>query len=138
MLECDSMEALLFLAVWAALLVGSAVIYFVFDRLASTWPDIGALFYVAGLGTWILFIKVLYDFHETHQPKRPKPEGYVGRFRRSDGRVVHVARLKDGKLMVASDTQPPRDLGSVDGRELIRWTKLATTPDGNECLPGSQ
>jgi hypothetical protein len=61
---------------------------------------------------------------------RPKPEGYVGKFRRPDGSVVHVARLGDARLTVVSDTQPPEDLGNVDGRELTRWQKLATEPDG--------
>ena len=63
--------------------------------------------------------------------QRPTPRDYTGKFRRPDGRIVHVARMRDGKLMVASDTQPPVDLGNVDGRELLRWEKLATSPDGD-------
>jgi hypothetical protein len=62
--------------------------------------------------------------------RRAKPEGYVGKFQRPDGTVVHVARLRDARLTVVSDTQPPQDLGNVEGRELTHWQKLATEPDG--------
>ena len=68
---------------------------------------------------WVIFGKF----------KRPKPDGYVGRYRRADGSEVHVARV-NGRLMVASGDQPPRDLGDVSGRDLLRWERLATTPDG--------
>jgi hypothetical protein len=62
-------------------------------------------------------------------PPRAKPEGYIGRFRRPDGTVVHVARLETRNLMVISDDQPPQDLGTVTGPELAHWEKVATTPD---------
>lgn len=60
----------------------------------------------------------------------PKPEGYLGKFRRSDGTTVHVARMASGRLWVASDTQPPEEIGYVNGRELAQWQKLSNAPDG--------
>jgi hypothetical protein len=63
--------------------------------------------------------------------RAPRPDGYVGRFRRPDGVVVHVARVK-GRLMMASvvpEGVMPVDLGDVNGKELLGWERLATTPD---------
>lgn len=64
---------------------------------------------------------------------RASPAGYIGKFRRGDGTIVHVSRLPDRTLMVISEERPgvmPRDLGTVTGRELAAWQKLASTPDG--------
>jgi cobalamin synthase len=80
---------------------------------------------------WLVVVTpVAWFFVLRHRNVRAKPEGYVGKFRRTDGEIVHVARLPGGTLMVASETQPPQDLGSVSGPELARWEKLATEPDG--------
>ena len=101
------------------------------------------------LQVWIYFLvfyiavltpaTILYFF--VIQPlRRPKPEGYVGRFRRPDDEVVHVARVH-GRLMVISEEAPgvmPRALGDVDGRALMRWHRLATSPDGNDRVARPQ
>lgn len=60
-----------------------------------------------------------------------KPDGYVGVFERPDRSVVHVARV-NGRLMIVSREQPgtlPKDLGTVSGRDLSRWRKLASDPN---------
>lgn len=70
--------------------------------------------------------------------RRSKPEGYVGKFRRRDGRIVHVMRDESGRLWAASEEAPgvmPEHLGYVNGREISQWHKLATTPDGQDCIP---
>ena len=82
----------------------------------------------------IIYALVLFfGFLDKYFPiKRKKPDGYVGRFKRPDGSVVHVARV-GGDLVVASEEPPgvfPKDLGNVSGRDLMKWKKLATTPDG--------
>lgn len=99
----------------------------------------GIIALVLELGGFILWClgvaAVIQYFNRRSHPTRSKPEGYVGKFRRPDGEIVHVARLKDGKLTVASEPaepgEPSRFLGTIDGRELMSWHKLATTPDGD-------
>lgn len=66
----------------------------------------------------------------TGKRHRPKPDNYVGKFRQPDGTIIHIARMASGRLWAASDTQPPVEVGYVDGRDVARWEKLATTPDG--------
>lgn len=85
------------------------------------WAVLGAI--------WLLVVTPLaWFFVLRHKNPDEKPAGYVGRFRRADGTTVHVARLPNNTLMVASDTQPPEDLGTVSGRELARWRKVGTEP----------
>jgi hypothetical protein len=62
---------------------------------------------------------------------RSKPDGYVGRFRRPDGVVVHVIRHAGGLMVATEEPQgkKARDLGNVSGRELARWEKLGSAPD---------
>lgn len=94
--------------------------------LPAPLPNLLALAYAFG--------PVVY-FLAFYQGQRTKPAGYVGRFQRPDGEVVHVARLEDGTLMVISEEAAgvtPRDLGTVSGRDLARWHKLASTPDGQD------
>jgi hypothetical protein len=62
----------------------------------------------------------------------PRPEGYIGKFRRLDGSLAHVFRLPSGKLWAASDEKPgvrPVDLGYISGRDLAVWTKLSSEAD---------
>jgi hypothetical protein len=75
---------------------------------------------------------IIYAFF-IHKVKRRTPAGYIGKYRRPDGLVVHVSRFPGGQLYAMTDEAPgvqPRDLGYVDGREITRWTKLSATPDG--------
>ncbi len=73
-----------------------------------------------------------------YKGQRPRPRGYVGRFRKPDGEVVHVCRLPSGDFYVLKDSNKPPwasernpvDLGLVSGREIVTWEKLADTPDG--------
>lgn len=85
----------------------------------------------AGLWACCWVVVKLIEIADRIAPlRRPKPDGYVGLFRRSDGRVVHVARVR-GRLMVVSDEPPavrPSDLGGTTGRELFGWEKLASSP----------
>lgn len=97
--------------------------------LAAAWQS-GVTWAPWALGI-VLALLAIYAWREILTRRaRPKPEGYVGKFRRADGSVVHVARMASGRLWAASDTQPPENLGYVEGRDLMRWQKLATTPDG--------
>jgi hypothetical protein len=89
---------------------------------SSPWITIPTLVVITLLSCWA----VLTD----KNPPRSKPDGYVGKFRRADGTVIHVARMPSGRLWAASDTQPPVEVGYVEGRDVARWQKLAGEPDG--------
>jgi hypothetical protein len=92
------------------------------------------------VGAWVVLGVPVGLYVVVKQHVRPKPEGYVGRYRRPTGDVVHVIRT-NGRLMVASEERPgirPRDLGNVNGRELLRWDLLGRSPDGHEGVPSAQ
>lgn len=100
--------------------------------LSNLSDPVTALLWLYWLGSLAAF--VYFVFIRRHV--RRKPDGYVGRFRQPDGRVVHVARV-EGQLMVISEEPPgvlPKNLGNVSGRELLRWHKLSSTPDGQDCV----
>ena len=86
------------------------------------WLAIAYLLVFTPLSFWYVVFRM--------KIKRPRPDNYVGKFRRPDGTIVHVARMPSGRLWAASDTQPPQEIGYVAGRELVGWRKLSTTPDG--------
>lgn len=105
-------------------LIGMPLLVLAYTR----WPIIGIL-YLAASAIALFWLAIWPAIRP-----RPKPTGYAGKYRRPDGRVVHVGRLPNGTLMVASEEAPgvmPRDLGTVTGRELVTWTKLAGSPDGD-------
>lgn len=90
----------------------------------AAWGMFEPVLLVGGfiVGVYLIFIR---------KDARPKPDGYVGFFRRPDGLEVHVSRV-NGQLMVISEEKPgvfPRNLGNVTGRDLVGWTKLRATPD---------
>jgi hypothetical protein len=100
------------------------------DILSGEWP-----WWLSGLFLVALFV-VLTTLGKISMliwpPHRATPDGYVGRFRRPGGDEVHVARV-NGRLMLISQEPPgvePRDLGDVDGREMMTWQRLGTRPDG--------
>lgn len=77
--------------------------------------------WLASSPIWLWFV--------LRQPRRKRPDGYVGKFKRPDGVVIHVARMESGKLWAASDTQPPEEIGYVNGRDVMRWERLGVEPD---------
>lgn len=111
--------------VGVALVFGPIIVEIAFR--GSVKPEVGAVSFA--LGTVISWVGLF-----AWPSDRPRPDGYVGRFRRPDGTEVHVGRV-GGNLMVVSDTQPPIDLGNVSGRDLLHWEKLASTPDGHDRIP---
>lgn len=114
------------LAAWA-LLLGLAAEHGVGGVHPLAWGCLGLV------GPFIL--AALWD-HYRRAP-RLSPRGYIGRFKRPDGVVVHIGRLPSGLYAMASDEQPPRDLGRVKGRDFVTWVKLAHTPDGLLTSPST-
>ncbi len=103
------------------------------------WSPLGV--YGIFMAFWIFIATpILVYRHVIRRTPRPKPEGYVGRFRRPDGLEVHVARV-NGRLMVIQDTEDgelPLNLGNVSGRDLLKWHKVSSTPDGQDCITRSK
>lgn len=100
--------------------------------------NIGSLVFFAFFYAGVLAFYLWWIFW--HRYWRPKPDGYVGRFKGPDGSIVHVLRLV-GEFMVISEEKPgvmPRDLGNVSGRTLMRWEKLSSSPDGDELVARPQ
>lgn len=87
---------------------------------------------------WLGFVTPVSFFWAVIKPHiRLKPEGYIGKFQRPDGQIVHVSRMPSGSLWVASEESPgtePQEIGYVSGRELTTYHKLSATPDGDKRI----
>lgn len=86
---------------------------------------------------WLGIVTPLSFFWAVIKPHiRLKPSGYIGTFRRPDGRIVHVARMPSGTLWATSDEPPGKEsmvIGYLTGRELTTYHKLSSSPDGH-CI----
>jgi hypothetical protein len=112
-------------------LVLSMVVAFRFVHTGSSSEMVTALLVFFAGGMLTLWSADKLD-HWLPRQRRQKPPGYIGKFRRPDGSLVHVARLPDHQVMVVSEAEPgmqPRDLGTVTGPELAHWEKVGVTPD---------